>query len=97
MFKTREDVDQAIAELRATIRSHEAGELSGLVRSSLQEMTKLLDYLERQVEAVGWPPATPGAYDNVRIGLYAVRNLDEFDDGRLSLRICILDNHLKGR
>ena len=32
-----------------------------------------------------------GAFDEVSIGLYAVRCLDEIDDGSLSLALCRLD------
>jgi hypothetical protein len=64
-------------------------------RHALQDMITLLDDLEREVQAIGWPPATPGAFDDVKIGLYAIRNLDELDGGRLSCRLCRLDYDLK--
>ena len=41
-----------------------------------------------------WPPEY-GAFDDINIGLYAVRELDEIDDGRLSDPVCKLDYTLK--
>ena len=94
-MKTREDVHQAIAELRAMIRLYQADTKWAGWRSSLQDVIALLDYLEKRVQAVGWPSATPEAFDDVNIGLYAVRNLDELDDSRLANRLCSLDYNLK--
>ena len=93
-MKTSEDVYQAIVELRAMIRLYQAEKWASW-RSALQDMIALLDDLERKVQAVGWPPAAPKAFDDVNIGLYAIRNLDELDDGRLSSRVCSLDYDLK--
>jgi hypothetical protein len=43
-----------------------------------------------------WSPAA-GAFSNISIGLYAARELDEVDDGRLSLPLCRLNNALTNR
>ena len=95
MLKTSEDVHQAIAELRATIRFYQAESKWAAWRSALQDTIALLDCLERRMQAVGWPPAASGAFDDLKIGLYAIRNLEELDDGRLADRLCSLDYDLK--
>jgi hypothetical protein len=58
-LKTSEDVHQAIVELRAMIRLYQAEKWADW-RHALQDMITLLDDLEREVQAIGWPPATPG-------------------------------------
>ena len=94
-MKTQEELLQAISEVRAMIGTYHTDEWASW-RSALEDITTLLDHLETRLQA-GWPPATPDAFENVNIGLYAIRNLDELDGGRLSLKICSLDYALKRR
>lgn len=92
-MKTQEEVLQAIDELRAMIGTYETDEWRDW-RHPLKDMRTLLGYLEARVR-VGWPPVTPDAFQDERIGLYAIRNLNELDEARLADKICRLDYALK--
>lgn len=84
---------QAIEYVRARTQSYLVPQWASW-GSPLKEMLELLDQVEARVRT-GAPAGA--AYSDVRIGLYAVRNLEELDAGNLSLDICKLDNALKDR
>lgn len=92
-MKTQAEVLQKIDELRAMIAAYGADEWADW-RAPLRDMTVLLGYLETRVRA-RWPPATPDPFQDERIGLYAIRNLNELDEARLANKICLLDYALK--
>lgn len=94
-MKTRDELLQTIDEARFLTRSYLTPRWASW-HAPLRTMLEMLDAVEARVQTA-WPPATPDAYDDVRIGLYAVRNLEEIAEGQLSLPLCRLDNTLKNR
>ena len=92
-MRSQTELLQAIQYVRARTQSYLVPEWASW-SSSLSEMLQLLDQVEARVRT-GAPAGE--AYGDVRIGLYAVRNLEELDEGKLSLDICKLDNALKDR
>jgi hypothetical protein len=92
-MRTQAELLQAIEYVRTRTRSY-LGPQWASWSSPLNEMLELLDQVEARVRTGA---AAGAAYGDVRIGLYAVRNLEELEAGGLSLDICKLDNALKDR
>lgn len=92
-MRSQTELLQAIQYVRQRTQSYLAPQFASW-SSPLGEMLQLLDQVEVRVQT-GAPAGA--AYSDVRIGLYAVRNLEELDRGDLSLDICKLDNALKDR
>jgi hypothetical protein len=92
---TQDGLLKSINDARALTRSYLTPRWASW-HAQLRTMIELLDGVERRVRS-SWPPLTSDAYADVRIGLYAIRNLEEIDNGQLSLPLCRLDNALKNR
>jgi len=93
LAKSREEILNDIASVRAVARSY-LGSEDAFLRPRIPFVIEMLDMIEARVQAMTWPPEY-GAFDDINIGLYAVRELDEIDDGRLSDPVCKLDYTLK--
>jgi hypothetical protein len=91
--KSREAVLNDIAAVRAVAQSY-LGSDDPFLRPRMPFVVQMLDEIEARVKAMTWPPEH-GAFNDIRIGLYAVRELDEIDAGRLSDPLCNLDDMLK--
>lgn len=93
-MKSRDELLKSIGEALALLGTY-LGPSWGSWQVSLQTATGMLEAIEARVRGDASPSAHH--YQDVRLGLYALRNLDEIDNGRLSLVLCMLDNMLKDR
>lgn len=95
LLKSREEILEAIAAARTIMLSYLVRpELASFLGTRLPHVVEMLDAIEARVRATDWPPRT-GTFEDVRIGLYAVRELDEIDDHALSRPLYELDYALK--
>jgi hypothetical protein len=92
-MRSQAELLQALQYVRERTQSYLVPEWASW-SPSLNTMLKLLDEVEARLNT-GALAGEP--YSDIRIGLYAVRNLEELDEGKLSLDICKLDNTLKNR
>jgi hypothetical protein len=93
-MKTRGEWLREIAGARARTEGYLTPEWTSW-HAPLRSMVEMLDALDDRVR--GSEVLSPEQFGDVRVGLYAVRNLDELDGGKLSLVLCRLDNSLKNR
>jgi hypothetical protein len=94
-MNTREELLEAIAAARALAQSYLVNADAFLLHR-IPDVVRMLDMMEERVRAT---PAMPGpdAFDDIPLGLYAVRELDEIDDHRLSTVLCNIPYSLKHR
>ena len=93
-MKSKEEILHAIALASALARSTLAQ--TAFVPGPIPTAIKMLDAIEERIRNTAWPPRN-GAFNDVSIGLYAVRNLEEIGKGSLSTALCVIDNALKDR
>jgi hypothetical protein len=93
-MKTRNELLTAVASARTLAQSYLLGK-GRFAHAQITTALGMLDDIEARIRSAQAPAAD--VFTDVRLGLYAVRNLDEVDEGRLSLALCALDDALKDR
>ena len=94
-MKSREALLQSIASARTFTQSY-VGSADPYLLHRIPMVIKMLDMMEERIRASTEVPG-PDAFDDIRLGLYAVRELDEIDNHRLSNVLCSVDHLLKHR
>ena len=90
---TRDELLQAIVSARTFAQSYLAGG-DGYLLVRTPKVVAMLDIMEARVRASPQMPE-PDAFDDVPLGLYAVRELEELDGARLTKVLCRLNLALK--
>jgi hypothetical protein len=95
-MNSREELLEAIAAARTLAQSYLVN-ADAFLLARIPDVVRMLDMMEERVRATPDMPE-PDAFDDIPLGLYAVRELDEIDDDhRLSTVLCNIPYSLKHR
>ena len=96
---SREELLESIASARALAQSYLSRDdlrLRSYMSTRIPNIVKMLDMMEVRVSASP-EMLQPNAFDDIPLGLYAVREFDQIDGDRLTLALCRVQHALKHR